>query len=157
MFITQESDYAVRIIHTLAHNPGRTGAKAIAEEACVTLRFSLKILRKLVGNGLVQSYKGVQGGYELARPLAEINLYDIIETIDGPFMLIRCQNDDYECSRMGKERCRYHDVFTAVSLEARDSLRKVCMADFLEQESDAEPYQEQVDLPCIKNAPGRVR
>ena len=48
MHITLESDYAVRIVSRLARQGGRMDAKRIAEETGVTLRFSLKILRKLV-------------------------------------------------------------------------------------------------------------
>ena len=61
MHITLESDYAVRIVYCLARQGGRMDAKKIAEETGVTLRFSLKILRKLVAGGLVSSYKGTKG------------------------------------------------------------------------------------------------
>ena len=55
MHITLESDYAVRIVYCLAQNGGRMEAAAIAEQTGVTLRFSLKILRKLVaGPGAVR-------------------------------------------------------------------------------------------------------
>ena len=67
MHITLESDYAVRIVYCLAQNGGRMEAAAIAEQTGVTLRFSLKILRKLVAGELVKSYKGAGGGYELAK------------------------------------------------------------------------------------------
>lgn len=70
MHITQESDYAVRIVYCLAKCGTRRDARGISEEMCVTLRFSLKILGKLVSSGIVESYKGNRGGYELARPPA---------------------------------------------------------------------------------------
>lgn len=63
MFITLETDYAVRIISVLCRQGDKMDAKTISEKACVTLRFALKILRKLVGAGLVRSFKGTQGGY----------------------------------------------------------------------------------------------
>ena len=74
MHITQETDYAIRIVYCLANADGRKDARSISEEMGVTLRFSLKILHKLVQNGIVKSYKGSKGGYELARPAAEINM-----------------------------------------------------------------------------------
>ena len=83
MHITLESDYAIRIVQILACANNRMDAKTIAEETCVTLRFSLKILRKLVTEGLVKSYKGSQGGYELTRPAKEISLKDVIEAVEG--------------------------------------------------------------------------
>ena len=59
MHITLESDYATRIAYCLAKAPGRMDAKSISEETGVTLRFSLKILRKLVASGIVKSCKAV--------------------------------------------------------------------------------------------------
>ncbi|MDR2909296.1 MAG: Rrf2 family transcriptional regulator, partial [Oscillospiraceae bacterium] len=61
MRITLEADYAIRIIDTLARQGVRVEARTIAEKSQVTLRFSLKILRKLVAAGLVKSFKGAQG------------------------------------------------------------------------------------------------
>lgn len=58
MHITRETDYAIRIIYCLANTQGRKDAGTISEEMGVTLRFSLKILHKLVKCGLVKSYKG---------------------------------------------------------------------------------------------------
>ena len=42
MHITQESDYAVRIVYCLAKCGTRRDARGISEEMCVTLRFSLR-------------------------------------------------------------------------------------------------------------------
>jgi Rrf2 family protein len=74
MHITLESDYAVRIVHCLGMADKRMDARAISEQTHVTLRFSLKILRKLAANGIGRSYKGIRGGYELARELDQISL-----------------------------------------------------------------------------------
>ena len=57
MHITQESDYAVRIVYCLAKCGTRRDARGISEEMCVTLRFSLKILGKLVSSGIVEELK----------------------------------------------------------------------------------------------------
>ena len=55
MHMTLEADYAVRIVEFLAVNPGRADAKTISERTSVTLRFTLKILRTLVSDGIVRS------------------------------------------------------------------------------------------------------
>ena len=73
MHITQETDYAVRIVYCLANSQGRKDARTISEEMGVTLRFSLKILHKLVQADIVKSYKGSKGGYELAAPASQVN------------------------------------------------------------------------------------
>ena len=101
MHITQESDYAVRIVYCLAKCGTRRDARGISEEMCVTLRFSLKILGKLVSSGIVESYKGNRGGYELARPASEITLKDVIDAVEGPYRLSRCVGEGGagECNR----------------------------------------------------------
>ena len=89
MHITRETDYAVRIVYCLANSDGRRDANSISKEMGVTLRFSLKILHKLTQSGIVKSYKGSKGGYELARPASEINLKQIIEATEGTYKIAR--------------------------------------------------------------------
>ena len=85
MHITLEADYAIRIVQVLAQNQRRLDAKTISEMTGVTLRFSLKILRKLVAAGIIKSFKGTQGGYEIGRELDHISLGEVIETIEGRY------------------------------------------------------------------------
>ncbi len=81
MYITLESDYAVRITAELCKEPVKLDAKTIAEKTGVTLRFALKILRKLVAAGIVRSFKGTQGGYMIAMEPKDIDLRIVIEAI----------------------------------------------------------------------------
>src|SRR5699024_12413123 len=99
MHITLEADYAVRIVHVLAKSNRRLDAKTISEMTGVTLRFSLKILRKLVAAGIIKSFKGTQRGYEIGRELDQISLGEVIETIDGCYTLDRCVSRAYACAR----------------------------------------------------------
>jgi len=117
MHITLEADYAVRIVYCLAAAGKRMDAKAIAEETAVTLRFSLKILRKLVAGGLVRSFKGIQGGYELAKEPKEISLNDVIETVEGPFAISRCLCGEYICTRTNGQPCQFRNVYADISEE----------------------------------------
>ena len=47
-------------------------------------RFLLHILRNLVVHGILQSSRGVDGGYWLCRDPSEISLLDVIEAVEGP-------------------------------------------------------------------------
>ena len=135
MHITLESDYAVRIVHCLTVHQVRMDAKTIAQETGVTLRFSLKILRKLVGGGLVKSYKGTKGGYELARPAGEISLADVIETVEGPYALARCVAEDYRYSNNFNTTfcgvCQFRDIYRDISQEVRQRLSAVKFSRFV--------------------------
>lgn len=121
MHITLESDYAVRIVGCLADSQTRLDAKTISSETSVTLRFALKILRKLVANGIVKSFKGTYGGYELAKDPTEISLKDVIETVEGKYHLSRCLSEEYDCD-MGTSCCRFRRVFDQISADVEKKL-----------------------------------
>lgn len=113
MRITQETDYAFRIVSYLAKNEGKViGAPQIAESEGVTKRFTLRILRKLNLAGITDAKRGSKGGYFLKKPKEEITLYDILIAVDGPIVINRClQEEDSFCSKheKGDERhCKFH-------------------------------------------------
>ena len=130
MYLTLESDYAVRIVGCLAEEKARTDAKSISEKTGVTLRFALKILRKLVNAGIVRSFKGVQGGYELALPPAKITLLDVVTAIDGDMCINRCHDDSFVCTRTSKAQCHYRTVFEKISSELTEMLSSHTFDDF---------------------------
>ena len=145
MHITQESDYAVRIVYCLAKCACRRDARTVSEEMCVSLRFSLKILGKLVGSGIVESYKGNRGGYELARAPKEITLLDVITAVEGPYRLSRCVGEEgvSECNRGEADCCVFRTVFGDISREINARLDGVTFADLVSQAATADATRSQ--------------
>lgn len=131
MHITQESDYAVRIVFVLSLHKDKVDAKTISEEAGVTLRFSLKILNKLVQSGIVKSYKGAKGGYVLAKQPADINLKQVIEAIEGEYTLVKCMNSSFECSHNMQGLCKFKHEFARITEQTNRELEKVTFDRFL--------------------------
>ncbi len=126
MRITQEADYAIRIIWYLKNNNGIIGAKEIAEKNGVSLRFTLKILRKLGIKKLVKSRKGVNGGYELVNPKITISFGEVIEAIDGPIYINHCLGCQYACTRVDDiECCSFRKQFNKVNNTLRSDLYKI--------------------------------
>ncbi len=132
MRITSESDYALRIITAMSRKDGVTDAKTLAEETNVTLRFTLKILNKLVGGGIAESYKGSRGGYKLRLSPEKISLKMVIELIDGPIAIVRCL-DSAECCSLNQDKtaCEYHHIFDYISLDLAAKLGKITIADVI--------------------------
>lgn len=118
--MTLEADYAVRIVDMLAVANRKVDARTISTETKVPLRFALKILRKLVASGLIVSYKGAHGGYMLAREPGQITLRQVIESVEGPYMISRCQQDEYSCSHT--TCCRFHQIYDEISSVVRTKL-----------------------------------
>lgn len=132
MHITLEADYAVRTVYCLLKDGGRMEAKRISEKTGTTLRFTLKLLRKLVKCGIAKSYKGTGGGYEINRAPENINLREVIEAVEGPYMLSRCLCDDYVCTNTVNEGpCLIKRVFGEISDEVRTKLESVTFDRFM--------------------------
>lgn len=122
MHITLEADYAIRTVFYLLTADKRQDAKSISEQTGVTLRFSLKILRKLVISGIAVSFKGTRGGYEIAKKPEEISLREVIEAVDGPYSISRCLSGDYICSKVHKNPCKVKEAFEDISNIVRSKL-----------------------------------
>ncbi len=132
MYITLESDYAVRIIVYLAEQNRRIDANSISINTGVSLRFALKILRNLVGSGITKSFKGTQGGYELNRPPSEITVKDILEAVEGKYVFSRCLNSDVECTKPGSSVCKTQKAFAKVTKKVCEMLEEIKISDLMQ-------------------------
>jgi len=90
--LTSAADYAIRAMIHLACLPdgGVALRSEIAEAQYIPTSFMAKILRSLVRARLLRSSRGVNGGFSLARPAADINMLEIVEAIEGPLALTDC-------------------------------------------------------------------
>ncbi|OIQ54806.1 RrF2 family transcriptional regulator [Neomoorella thermoacetica] len=122
MRLNQATDYAFRAVLYLAKlEPGTIAeAQMIASREDIPMRFLLKIMRSLVQAGIVQSYRGVSGGFALARPAREITLLDVVEAVEGPVSVNRCLLDPEYCNKHGAPCCPVHRALGAV----QDALRR---------------------------------
>lgn len=85
--ISAKTDYAIRAVVEMAatsQNGRLIKAEAVADAQHIPVRFLLGILNELRHAGIVDSRRGVEGGYRLARPATDITIADIIRAIDGP-------------------------------------------------------------------------
>ena len=138
MRITHEADYAIRIMYCLAERNQTISAKQISDDSGVPSRFALKILRRLTQAGLTESFKGVSGGYQLARAAEQISLGEIIEVIDGPIEINHCLSSEFDCSRVQqKNKCTFHRLFSAINQDIRSKLYDLPLSQFVPEKNQA--------------------
>ena len=121
MAITQKCQYALRAIYELARSQNEAPLKmgAIADAQNIPVRFLGNILGSLKGAGIVDSARGKDGGYFLARPASAITVGEVMRFIQGPLGPV-------ECSRMDEDCLLYDDcVFRPLWDKARASLEAV--------------------------------
>ena len=84
MQITREGDYGIRSVLYLARQPFSkvSFVNEISEEYKIPRSFLAKILQKLVKAKIVRSYRGVKGGFSLAKPAREITALDVLAAIE---------------------------------------------------------------------------
>ena len=87
--ITQESDYAIKIVLYLSKlDKGEiANAREISEAEKMSMKFALKILRRLCKVKLVESFRGIKGGYKLKKSADDISLRSVIEVIQGDLFI----------------------------------------------------------------------
>jgi Rrf2 family protein len=121
--------YAIRAMLKLASaEPGvPIPCSELASPGRMPERYLLQILRSLVNHGLLQSTRGVVGGFCLAQPPAEITLCDIHDALDYPLEPSPAAFKGFKSDA----RDRLMAAFDGASRASRRELQKVTVADLL--------------------------
>ncbi len=88
--INRDTDYAVRAMLRIAGSPDRTPVTVLVDELDIPRPFLRKILQTLTREGILRSFRGKTGGFELARPADRIFLTEVIRIFQGPLNLNEC-------------------------------------------------------------------
>ncbi|HMP93938.1 MAG TPA: Rrf2 family transcriptional regulator [Phnomibacter sp.] len=120
--LSQKAKYALQALAVLAarYEQGPVLLPAIAAEKKIPLRFLENIMHQLKQEGILQSYRGRQGGYVLLLPPGQVNLATIIRKVDGPIAMLSCVSLHFysPCQSCDEVQCGLHRVMA----EARDSI-----------------------------------
>jgi Rrf2 family protein len=126
--VSAKVDYAIRAAVELASaDEGPVKGERIAQAQDIPLKFLENILLELRHHGLVQSQRGVEGGYWLARPAEEITLADVIRAVEGPLANVRGVRPEAVEYAGSAEPLR--EVWVAVRASMRSVLEEVSLAD----------------------------
>jgi Rrf2 family protein len=129
--VSAKTDYAIRAALELAAAPDAKPVKGerISKAQAIPLRFLENILMQLRHAGLVESRRGADGGYRLARPASDVTLADVIRAIDGPLAGVSGVRPESLGFEGVAEPMR--DVWIAVRASLRGVLERVTLADVI--------------------------
>ena len=132
--ISRLTDYATVLLATLASEPERVQtAASLAEQTRIAAPTVSKLLKQLHRAGLVSSTRGLHGGYQLARPAAQISAAAILDALEGPLALTDCSVGHGQCEI--EESCRVGRVWQRLNLAIRRALYEVSLAQLAGLES----------------------
>jgi Rrf2 family protein len=146
--ISAKADYAVRAGIALAapDQEGPLKGDRIAEAQGIPIRFLENILVELRHAGLVQSQRGADGGYWLARPAEHVTVAEIIRAVDGPLATVRGERPE-DLEYLGRTQ-KLQDVWVGLRANIREVLETVTLADIVAGELP-EPVGEIVERPDV--------
>lgn len=130
--ISKLTDYATLVLTVLAAEQGAGvhSASDLALRARLELPTVSKLLKILGQAGLVESFRGANGGYRLARAAAQISVADIVTAMEGPIGVTECAIHDGLCGH--ETHCGVRSNWRRISGAVEDALRSVTLADMLD-------------------------
>ena len=142
--ISRLTDYATVLLAALAGEPARVQtAAALAEQTRIAAPTVCKLLKQLQRAGLVISTRGLHGGYQLARPAAQITVAAILDALEGPVALTDCAGGQGQCGI--EHHCRVAPVWQRLNVAIRRALSDVTLAELAGVDSV------QPRLPILEN------
>ena len=135
MQLTREGDYGIRSVLYLARQPYKkiSFVTEISEEYKIPRSFLAKILQKLVKAKIVRSYRGVKGGFSLARQAKDISVLDVLEAIEGKLAMNLCLEDKRKCDF--SRHCPIHTVWATAQSKVIEVLKKSNFDDLARQKA----------------------
>lgn len=129
---SRSAGYAVQALTYLAEQPpGKlAGAREIAIATRTPMPFLWKILRNLSRKKLVRSFKGVRGGYELARSAERISVEQILRAVENNGHLTPCIFGLGACDE--QHPCALHDSWVGLRSNVDALLRRTTLATLAE-------------------------
>ena len=121
MLLSKSCVYGLRAALYLASKEKEefTPIKPMSERLEISFHFLTKILQQLTAEGILESFKGPNGGVRLKKSGTEVQLIDIVLAIDGPQLLTECALGLPGCGV--KNPCPLHDKWA----ETRDAIHEM--------------------------------
>ncbi|MSU35384.1 MAG: Rrf2 family transcriptional regulator [Pedosphaera sp.] len=135
MKLSVRGEYALRAMQLLAERYGGpvVSIQTLSDEQNIPKRFLEQILNDLKSSGLVESRRGMAGGYRLALAPAEIPLARIIRYIDGALSPVSCVSERFyeKCSCPDETRCALRSVMKEVRDTVAQMMEKTTLVDLI--------------------------
>ena len=139
--ISTRGRYALRMMLDLAQNQGDgyVALRDIAVRQEISKKYLEQIIPLLNRAGLLQTTRGVQGGYRLTRRPEEYTVLDILEVTETGLAAVAClEKDASQCPRCAD--CMTLPVWQGLDKIIRDYLGGITLQDVLDRRNVGNDY-----------------
>ena len=141
MRINTKTRYATRALLELAlqEGPAALSAQQIAARQEISAKYLEYLFNVLRNANLVQSVRGPQGGYRLARPAREITLRDIYDVFEGQEAFVACVTNPELCNR--SVDCVTKEAWCEFFARSMAVLEGITLADLARRARERQPLE----------------
>ena len=129
MRMTAAAEYGCLALLAIAENDGKwCKRQQIIDRFDVPAAFLEQILRRLAAGGFIESRRGADGGFRLARAAKEISIAAVMRAMDGPLAPTRSVSPNFYEPSPVEASAAFHALFRRV----RDAVAEILEAETLE-------------------------
>jgi len=134
MLITRASEYAILSLILLSKAKEPQDSETLSRELSISKSFLAKILQALAKNGILKSFKGVNGGFALAKSPKDINMLKIMSCVEGKAPAVfDCASSTNDCPSDNAKVCSVWPFLNRLQGKIDHFLIKLTLADILEE------------------------
>lgn len=130
-YFSRQTDYALQLVSALAKLPvgELTSLKIFSLESNISFLFLQKIAQSLKKAQIIESVRGSQGGYHLAKPASTITVRQILEAVEGQIGATDCKiGGQKECSKL--KNCAIQGTMGKINEKMLSFLDQTTLVDF---------------------------
>jgi Rrf2 family protein len=133
MLITKASEYAILSLIVISKATAPMDSDTLSRELAISKSFLAKILQALAKSDILKSYKGVNGGFSLAREPKDINMLDVMSSVEGKAPAVfDCSPSTKNCPSDRADICSIWPFLNKLQLKIDSFLAELTLADILE-------------------------
>ncbi|MFA5047798.1 MAG: RrF2 family transcriptional regulator [Patescibacteria group bacterium] len=130
---TTKTEYGLKAMVALARNKGKKPLPLaqIAKKQHISQSYLEQLFAKLKANNLVKSSKGTDGGYVLYRPAKNINVFEIVEALEGTLAVFYCMSEESNKIVCQAKGCLTKVIWNELQNNIIKTLRKFKLSDLV--------------------------
>lgn len=133
MLITRASEYAILSLIVLSKADSPIDSETLSKDLSIPKSFLAKILQALAKSDILKSYKGVNGGFTLAKKPTEINMLTVMSCVEGKAPAVfDCASSPKSCPSDKSEICSIWPFLNKLQGKIDSFLADLTLADILE-------------------------
>jgi len=128
--ISAKSQYGLRAMTYLARQDSISPLSKISKAEGISFDYLEKIVSKLEKAGLLESKKGIQGGYSLSKNPSKIKIGEIISALEGNKHLVKCVGEK-GCLCPRERGCFAKPLWEKLYKSLNNTLNSITLADLI--------------------------